>query len=38
MHDIDNWLGDSILIGPAYKMTVDKGRSSFIFSYFQVLS
>ena len=37
MQDINNWVGDSILIGYAYKMTVDRGRTSFRFSYFQVV-
>ena len=38
MQDINNWVGDSILIGYAYNMTVDRGRTSFRFSYFQVVS
>ena len=38
VQDIDNWLGYSILIGSAYKITIDWGRTSFRFSYFQVLS
>ena len=36
--DIDNWLGDYIPIGSAYNMTIDRGRTSFMFSYFQVIS
>ena len=37
MQDIYNWLGDSILIGSAYKMTIDMGTICFRFSYFQVV-
>ena len=36
MQDIDNWLGDSILIGPAYNMI--GVEPLFRFSYFQVVS
>ena len=35
---IDNWLVDSVLIGSAYKITIDRVRTYFRFSYFQVLS
>ena len=38
MQDTDNWLEDFILIGSAYKMTIDRGRTSFRFSSFQVVS
>ena len=37
MQDIYNWLGDSILIGSAYKMTIDMGTIFFRFSYFKVV-
>ena len=38
MKDTDNWLGDSILIGYAYKISIDTGRTYFRFSYFLVVS
>ena len=28
MQDIENWLGDSIPIGSAYKITIERGRTS----------
>ena len=36
MQDIDKWLGDSILVGSAYKMI--QVEPLFRFSYFQVVS
>ena len=38
MQDINNWVGDSILIGYAYKMTFDRGRTYFRFICFQLVS
>ena len=38
MQDIYNWLVESILIGSAFNITVDRGRTNFRFIYFKVVS
>ena len=38
MQDINNWLGYSLLIGSAYKILIDRGRTSFRLTYFQGVS